>query len=77
MGVFGPDGLSSTNVSATGKAITYPLRPSEHTTIQQLVKSASSYEFVLHPGTLQSARGLRYTTYNHYRLVGDLAYAGA
>ena len=50
MGVFGPDGLSERNVSYTGQNITYPLKPKEHTTIQQLVKGASSYEFVLHPG---------------------------
>lgn len=51
MGVFGPDGLSERNLSYSNKSITYPLKPKEHTTIQQLVKSASSYEFVLHPGT--------------------------
>src|ERR1700733_8707008 len=50
MGVFGPDGLSERNVSYTGQNITWPLKPKEHTTIEQLVKSASSYAFVLHPG---------------------------
>lgn len=50
MGVFGPDGLSSRNISYTGKAISNSLYPGEHTTIQQLVNQASSYEFILHPG---------------------------
>lgn len=51
MGVFGPDGLSTTSVSSTGQTITDPLQPGEHTTIQRLVETASDYEFVLHPGT--------------------------
>lgn len=51
MGVFGPDGLSERNLSYTGKPITSPLKPTEQTTIQRLVKSAPSYDFVLHPGT--------------------------
>jgi len=55
MGVFGPDGLSERNVSYTGQSITSPLKPKEQTTIQRLVKSASSYEFVLHPGDLAYA----------------------
>jgi len=50
MGVFGPDGLSERNLSYTSQNITWPLKPKEHTTIEQLVKSASSYAFVLHPG---------------------------
>lgn len=55
MGVFGPDGLSTRNTSYSGKKITYPLQPTEHTTIQRLVADASSYEFVLHPGDLAYA----------------------
>lgn len=50
MGVFGPDGLSSRNISYTGKAITSSLSPGAHTTIETLVADQDNYEFVLHPG---------------------------
>lgn len=50
MGVFGPNGLSSRNISYTGTAITNSLNPGDHTTIDRLVADAHSYEFVLHPG---------------------------
>lgn len=50
MGVFGPDGLSSRNISYTGKAISPSLDPGAHTTIESLVADIDNYEFVLHPG---------------------------
>jgi len=50
MGVFGPDGLSTRQMSFTGKAITNQLNPGDHTTIQSLAAIASQYEFILHPG---------------------------
>jgi hypothetical protein len=50
MGVFGPNGLSTRNVSYTGQAIANALNPGDHTTIDCLVADAANYEFVLHPG---------------------------
>jgi hypothetical protein len=50
MGVFGPDGLSTRQMSYTGKAVVNSLNPGDHTTIQALVATASQYEFILHPG---------------------------
>jgi hypothetical protein len=50
MGVFGPDGLSTRQMSYTGKAVVNSLNPGDHTTIQALIATASRYEFILHPG---------------------------
>ncbi|KAF8175082.1 Metallo-dependent phosphatase-like protein [Mycena galopus ATCC 62051] len=50
MGVFGPDGLSTRQMSYTGQAVVNSLNPGDHTTIQALVATASQYEFILHPG---------------------------
>ena len=47
---FGPDGLSTRQMSYTGKAIVNSLNPGDHTTIQALFATASQYEFILHPG---------------------------
>ncbi|KAJ7785114.1 Metallo-dependent phosphatase-like protein [Mycena maculata] len=56
MGVFGPDGLSTRQMSYTGKAIVNSLNPADHTTIQALVATASQFEFILHPGDFACTR---------------------
>ncbi|KAF8307931.1 Metallo-dependent phosphatase [Clavulina sp. PMI_390] len=72
MGVFGPDGLSTRTTSYTNKSITYPLKPSEHTTIQRLAAMKDQYEFVIHPGDFAYADAW-YKEFNLGYINGSLA----
>lgn len=48
--VFGPDGLSYENETWTGTVIDDALTIGDHTTIQELVRTADDFDFILHPG---------------------------